>query len=46
MKLKKGMRALSLLLVMALVTAMFVPVVSAVDTDFISPNYAGIIIPF
>ncbi|EHQ36773.1 hypothetical protein [Methanoplanus limicola] len=42
----KGIRALSLILIMALVGAMFVPAVSAVDTDFISPNYAGKIIPF
>jgi len=33
MKLKKGMRALSLLLVMALLTAMFVPAVSAEETQ-------------
>ncbi|WP_217177998.1 hypothetical protein [Methanoplanus limicola] len=46
MKLKRVMRALSLILVMALLTTMFVPAVSAVDTDFISPNYAGKIIPF
>jgi hypothetical protein len=46
MKLKKGVRALGLLLVMALMTAMFVPAVSAVNADFIFPDYAGKIIPF
>ncbi|EHQ36767.1 hypothetical protein Metlim_2732 [Methanoplanus limicola DSM 2279] len=46
MKLKKDMPALSLQLIMALMTVMFIPAVSAVDTDFISPNYAGKIIPF